>query len=322
MAYKYPPLTTFYSRTAHETQLPFRAFYEEAKARDPRCKDIFDAELRWLSSERAYYNIHPLAASALCKPKMEQGIMADQFVCPHGNDVFVIRLPEDHNIRELISATINDDLIVWQILVADWRRFGGDVHRNEVHFHIALGNRIKPECGNRIVMDCSSSILLKHAIDQHIESLSDKNDAIALRVRGHETEYRTVISNAVILAATLGFIDNPDCDWIQPDVLADLRNRYEQSIDPVERARIVAKSHKRKGEGYTVGTDLFFIGPQGLQGQKDYIPGSGKERQWQHIRRGHIHLHRYGPGRRFVKGMWQNPTLVRPDLPFKPDMAK
>ena len=324
MAYQYPNVVTYYSRFAPEKHKPSVAeFYRQALPKNRHRVDIMNAEQLWLESEKAYYNVHPLVVPHLCPDDMEGGIMASNFVCPHGNVSFVIRFPQDHNIRELLLPTVSESLIVWQILVADWRKVmlnGKPIERlqNKIHFHIALGNRTKVESGNMIVLECSDNVLLKDAIDRHVENLTERDDSITKRLAGHEWEYRKVISNVMTLTAMIGFIHTDNSGLIEPDILAELKSRYENSKSDEERANMVRKSHKRKGKGYIVGSDLFFMGPQGLQDRKDYNEGGGKERTHAHIRRGHIHLHRYGPGRKLVKGMWQDPVLVRPDLPFKP----
>lgn len=124
-----------------------------------------------------------------------------------------------------------------------------------------------------------------------------------------------VACNALRIAVTIGFLANSNSDLVEYDVLAKFRNDFEKGT-PERRAQIIEKSKKRGKNGYNVGNDLMFLGSRGFQNR----PASeltGRELEYAHIRDGHPHAVRYGKGKELVKIMWFQPTVVRPDLPFK-----
>ena len=92
------------------------------------------------------------------------------------------------------------------------------------------------------------------------------------------------------------------------------RDQYERG-DQAKRDQIVARSRRRGKNGYQVGTDIMFLGEKGLRSQGG--SGEGRELSYAHIRSGHPHAVRYGPGKKLVKIAWYRSTTVRPDLPFK-----
>jgi hypothetical protein len=129
------------------------------------------------------------------------------------------------------------------------------------------------------------------------------------------TRRREVLENCLRLIATVGLIaNNPEENLLQYDVLSKDRAAFAKADDE-RREQLIDRARRRGKFGWNVGTNELFVGevPK-WSGYKE--GGSGRERTHAHIRSGHLHAVRCGPGRRNAKIKWFRRTVVRPDLPF------
>lgn len=108
--------------------------------------------------------------------------------------------------------------------------------------------------------------------------------------------------------------NSPQDNLLQFDVLAKDRRTFE-AADEEGQERLISRARRRGKHGWNVGTNEMFV-PDVPQWSTSATGESGHSHSHAHIRTGHLHAVRCGPGRKDVKIKWFRPTVVRPDLPF------
>jgi hypothetical protein len=103
---------------------------------------------------------------------------------------------------------------------------------------------------------------------------------------------------------------------VEHDVIAALRERYDRATVAEERERLAARSRRRGVNGWCIGRGRCLS--LTTRGGDDESEPSGRQLLYQHIRGGHFHTVRCGPGKSKAKVMFYEPTVVRPDLPPPP----
>jgi len=107
---------------------------------------------------------------------------------------------------------------------------------------------------------------------------------------------------------------------LQPDVLSKHLNAFNEMRAKGDTAgckAIVAKARQKGKFGWNVGKPTDRRLPLSQNPSYPRSEGKGGRRIWGSIRCGHWHKYRVGAGRKTVKIMWVNPTVVRPDLPLR-----
>jgi len=267
----------------------------------------------WNASGRPYYNIHPQLVDSLCRCDLST-LPSSYLTMPNDFGAVAIRFAErnehlavsrtDYVRSMLLSRTAKD-------IASDFQEHGElratmEAPPNSIRVRIDFGDR--HPCGGfhywTFELHCSRDVTLGESFEKSIR--------VPL-----EPERQRAAQNCLRLIATVGLIANcPQDDLLAYDVLAKHRSEYASSTDEFQRQRLIDKARRRGKVGWNVGTNELFLGPVEPQGKKPNGQRRGSH-STAHIRAGHLHAVRCGPGRKNVKIKWFRPTVVRPDLPFR-----
>lgn len=298
-----------------------RSFYEERLEQFIRYKMPpwrLNAETAWIPAGRPYYNIHPKLVSKLTRINLEK-IPANLIELPNRLPAVNIRFAQQHpelTIHEGLhtanmlnqSQEVPAGSFAHSLLFADMRADGVDQVYFIIDFDIYqqfAGYDHKQPCYGVFPLHLDGNKSVAEAVEETARSSI-----------GSGPDYVAVAANCLRLAITIGFMANSSSELIEPDVLSKLRNDFDLG-DEGRRNMIVEKSRRKGKIGWNVGNDLMFLGHQPVRGGHS-SEQTGRELDWAHIREGHPRAVRYGPKHQLVKIMWIRPTVVRPDLPFKP----
>lgn len=285
----------------------------------------------WKQEGQPYYNIHPKLAPKLCKVDLSK-IPSPLFQMPHGKNVVNVRFAQQHDEFTMHDRLLTDNVtasgirdrgvvpagafcrgflmidnrkIDWGKAQQDWL---GNNGKGMVLFLIDFGVETK---FNQPVY-CVYGICPEENVSLEQALQRSGRDETNLK----RTSYREMVCNILRLAVTIGFLsDNPAL--CEHDVLSKDRSKFDGGTEE-ERLTIINRAIRRGKNGYNIGNDLMFLGEQPKQSCQS-SEATGRHLQYAHIRAGHPHAYRYGPGKNLVKIKWVAPTTVRDDLPFKMD---
>ncbi|MCC9602893.1 hypothetical protein LOC67_20275 [Stieleria sp. JC731] len=280
-------------------------------------------EYSWLLDGKPYYNIHPNLVSHLCRCNLSK-IPASYLEVPGGFDTALIRLsgpcPEivvdgEEYVRSiLISHSIADvDDSELDALFTNGTPISNVAAKsNEINLRIDLGERGTCD-GMAYIKDWL--VHLPCQPDRNLDEEFSAFETAAPQQIAPGTRRREVLRNCVRMIATVGLIANsPQDNLLQFDVLAKDRQRFEAADEEV-RQSLISRARRRGKHGWNVGTNEMFV-PDLPKRTESSLNDERGQHSHAHIRTGHLHAVRCGPGRKDVKIKWFRPTVVRPDLPF------
>jgi len=292
-----------------------------------RAKRLFRlaAESYWEDAGRPYYKIHPEMVQMLIKTNLDS--IPSQFIETPQNSV-LFRFANDIPIRYTTGGVtmLSDEVInkypvyARSVLFHRHQKTETATNLDEIVIFIDEGfrqkiNGIDRLLCNTIVLTLRDDETIPQAIQRTIES-EEQSEAIMLR------SMRSRLENLFRVIIASGFLANtPEDNLVVPDIINKDKNKY---IDAVEKGdeeaiKVIVERAKRRGHnGWNIGTNEIFMGEMEPWSQKAGQP-TGNELKHSHIRSGHPHAVRYGPGKKKVKIKWFRPTRVRKDLPFKTD---
>lgn len=123
------------------------------------------------------------------------------------------------------------------------------------------------------------------------------------------------VKQIVRLAITCCFLAQDEDPLIVPEVLS--KNAQEARNCSKERLVRLQQIAKAKGRyGWRIGTDDM-LRKSGVNPHSSSTTHEKGELLYSHIRDGHWHKVKYGPGKTLTKVKWYRQTRVRPDLPLK-----
>jgi len=296
-----------------------RKTIEELTKERPHDRD--QLELAWTNDKRPYYNVHPALVSKLCEVNLD-AIPSPLMEVPDNGAVVNIRLAENHpefTYKERMDVKtrgvdwelgyFDKGASVTSVLMASVQNPYNIPGRGETEGFMFLLN------GSTLTSDGRSSVLVLLA--GKVEGMTmEEVFAKTMKMYGDTTpDQRRVMRNVLRLCVTIGFLRNGDDELITPDVLSKDRQRHKTGTD-ADRQAIEDRARRRGKLGWNVGNDAMFLPDSQAPG--GHTPTSqGGELSYAHLRKGHFHAVRFGPGRSKVKLMWFRPTTVRPDKPFK-----
>jgi hypothetical protein len=282
-------------------------------------------EYLWIIAGKPYYNIHPKMAGHLCNCRLDN-LPASYLEVPGGFDAVLIRFAgpspelqvgEGEYVRSILMArsitSLPGDAFVNLIDHGQPPTEFGSI-ADTLTFRIDLGDR--GECDTlSYIRDWVISVRLlpDRNLDQEFATFEDA----APELIAPGTRRREVLENCLRLIATVGLIANsPEENLLQYDVLSKDRAAFAEA-DAERRQQLIDRARRRGKYGWNVGTNELLVG-EVSHCSAARTSGCGREHSHAHIRSGHLHAVRFGPGRELVKIKWFRPTVVRPDLPFAP----
>lgn len=280
-------------------------------------------EYSWLLDGKPYYNIHPKLVSHLCECDLSN-IPANYLEVPGGFDTALIRLSEAS--PELVvdaNEYVRSILVSYSIAELDNTELSSLFSHGTPLSNVRSKSQqitLRIYLGDRETCDGTAVVKLWMT---HLRLLPEKNldeefaafETAAPYKIASGTRRREVLKNCLKVIATVGLIANSTQDnLLQFDVLAKDRQRFESATDEV-RQSLINRARRRGKHGWNVGTNEMFV-PDVPKWTESSKTGQSGQHSHAHIRTGHLHAVRCGPGRKDVKIKWFRPTVVRPDLPF------
>lgn len=283
------------------------------------------AESAWEKIGRPYYKVHPKLVSQLSRTNLDK-IPGEYIEVPFG--VVCVRfadatppIPWSNESQAWWSALKprhKDEAGAWSVLLSRALVPGDD--DTHVLMSVDIGLRgYKQHTGITHILNLPFSFTAGESVGEGIRRCVNE-------VKGDSVKKSHLIDlgqRLMRLVVTVGFLANQnEEDLISPDVLNADEDKLKKAIaagDKQAIERLIDRAKRRRGTvGWNVGTNEMFVDNHAV-GSGHRSEPTGKELRWQHIRTGHPHPVRYGPGRRAVKIKWFRTTRVRPDLPFNPD---
>lgn len=297
-------------------------------------------ESEWMRAGRPYYNIHPMMAAKLGKTNLDK--IPARFIEVPGRFAGInIRFSDDIPIRILPAnqpyhfgqaPELRNTPIGFRSVLFGKFNFDGDelmarfaphmVGQDQFVLVVDEGCRCIPSPSEPVQRMLANTIIFGIKPNETIpEAIQRATDEVAGTIE--EVMFRAMrerLENLFRIIITTGFLsDCPEDMLVIPDVLADDRQKYWTALQKGltdDAARLAARAKRRGKFGWNVGTNEMFVGQRPFQNSRS-DHGTGRELTYSHIREGHPHAVRHGPGKTLVKIKWFRPTRVRPDLPFK-----
>lgn len=273
----------------------FDAFYRVGMVRAMRGGVYLDAEAEiiaeqnWLCAGKPYYKLWPGYAAMLSKSTL--GVPVDAFRVPY--EVFAVHIPASLGL------------------------FVYDFAGRRLELRSMLVSHLVPDRGP---YPCLSIIVDDGERDHSRTTLWLRPDwTIEDCLRHTPSEGTTsdeMMATALRLAVAVSLLAVSVHRCVEHDVIAALRERYDRATTTDERERLAEKSRRRGLNGWCIGRGRCLSLVTRCAGD-DSTP-TGRELTYQHIRDGHFHTIRHGPGKSKAKVMFYEPTVVRPDLPPPP----
>ncbi|NQU21806.1 MAG: hypothetical protein HQ567_11035 [Candidatus Nealsonbacteria bacterium] len=285
-------------------------------------------ECLWERDGKPYYNINPLAVPHLCRARLND-TPASLLEIPAGFHAINIRLAKEHPDLSIEPGKlfVRTMFLAWGMrtfmagetfpdaLAA--KKPQGVPHDRQLALHIDTG-----ELGQSDGVATAKHWVLHMSTDNESTLEAGFQDSIQL-MKTHDferacpgTRLHDVLLNCLRLVATVFLTDCNDEKFFEYDVIAKHRTKFRKA-DDATKAKLIDKARRRGKVGWNFGTNEMFAGS--FSASTSPGPKGKYELQSAHIRAGHLHAVRYGPGKKYVKIQWFRPTVVRPDLGFSED---
>ncbi|HWY33785.1 MAG TPA: hypothetical protein VNX68_04015 [Nitrosopumilaceae archaeon] len=242
------------------------------------------AEICWIRKGKPYYNIHPSIIESTERMKLTD-IPSSFLEVPRHFQSVNIRFPAYHHGHK--------SLLISKFENSFWIFGETGVGRSEVNRRSF--SRIDLE-RNLTLEDCIEESKIHHPNDP----------------------FSVFLHEALRFCALIKFLsDVPDHELLSYDVVSKFKGEFDLESTTSERKKEIIAQSRAKGKiGWNVGVKEYMI----RDCQRLSEPQSDREKyeqQWAHIRTGHLHAVRRGPGKKDVKIMFFRPTVVNKDKPFK-----
>lgn len=307
-------------------------------------------EYSWCAAGKPYYKVHPLMVRKLSKIDLDK-IPVEFVEVPCVSD-------KDDPFRTVCFRFAEDVPIQYTDAHAGVTMvYGKSIEESPIYVRSVLFARVSPNMGqqikNKLPTDWGHVDFFKEdnfifVFDEGFRAKQENIErtlcnSIVIGVRKDETISKAIerginedsilsklsctlkqrLENLFRIIISVGFLANaPEDGLIVLDILNKDKAAYETALKTgdQDRIRVIEERARRRGHnGWNVGTNEIFVGELPLLGGGKTSENGGNELRWSHIRGGHPHAVRFGPGKRKVKIKWFRPTRVRRDLPFKAD---
>lgn len=248
---------------------------------DETSKKTFILECQWLMDGKPYYNFYPEILEPIAKIRL---------------DKISVKLLTTTNEFKVINLRFSiKDSEIESILV-------GRMDEKTIHFII---RRHK-------YPDESILFYISTKTEKTIgEILTDPKS----ETKGADDSQLEAIRQAIRCYVMAKFLtDCPNEDLIAFDVPERFSEEYFQA-DSARKETLKKVSRAYGKNGYNIRN--YIVHPNVGRLTEPQEHGEGKEQAYAHIRTGHLHAVRCGPGKKDVKIMWYVPIVVNKDKPFK-----
>jgi len=273
----------------------------------------FNSELDWYRGKQPYYKVYPDYVELFMKTKLH---VPTKFLRLPFSSI-LIRFPKEntypnasgHPVRTILASEYNSELLIGDPVPGEKRR---------MQIWIDIGEK-ESDFGK---FDLSKTLDGPVYSFCHLIMKDDENDTIEdafYRLPpGYKFESGILITEKFMeyclrIVSAVAFLATGADQLIQPDILTKDQSKYEEA-SPERKKQLVEKSLKRGKHGFTVGKESV-IGKHWLSHSKNI--GTGKALKYSHLRSGHFHVVRYGPGKRLSRVDFFQQIRVKPELPLK-----
>jgi hypothetical protein len=279
-------------------------------------------EYGWQTEGRPYYNIHPQMVRALMKTNLDsipaKMIEIPDFrgLCFRFAEPVPTRVVDNTGFHAVADETLTDLPICARSVL--FSKFSSEESDSFI-VSIDEGFRVEGKgctrmLANVYVLEVKNEETIPEALSRLIGD-SESTQSLMMRLQREQLEnlFRVIIAT--------GFLANtPEDNLVTQDILSKDLPKYTAAIrdNDVNAIKVIEdRARRRKGLGWNVGTSEMVLGEVGRLSGSRGGTGDGNELSYSHLRGGHPHVVRYGPGKTKAKIKWFRPTRVRPDLPFK-----
>jgi hypothetical protein len=274
------------------------------------------SEWHWIDHGRPYFILEPSLIPTFSRCRMDIPVDLIQF--PYGLHSFSVHLPsaqdgnplvidDRHYVKSFLVTRVTESSMAYlqnKLLGPLPLDLGIGKYRNRLFLWVDVGevdaNGLPVYTYRQLVWNESCTV------DEAMNALPDDptiNEGVIVPAEISKQCMRLVLS--------VCFLAGSNDPLVQPDVLAEHRPLLS-TADP-EQIKLLQEKAKKKGKyGWTIGTTApppASIGPR--------LYHEGRELEYAHIRQGHWHTTRYGPGKSLWRVQWYRLTTVRPDLPLR-----
>jgi hypothetical protein len=253
----------------------------------PKNTDIFlAAELAYIKRGRPYYNFHRSMVEPAARIKLDK-IPVSMVDVPRDFQTVNLRFPDDMDYVSLLATkSVDDD--------------------NIIIFFV----RSRTDAADTVIlfsMDCSTTESVEEALVAVVrDGYTDRPLDVPLRE----------LLRCYVVTQFLA--DCPDENLIEYDILSKHRSEWVHAT-PERKLEIIELARQKGKKGWNIGvSSVLLADAPRLSAPKGEVQDPSGELRHSHIRTGHLHCVRCGKNKGDVKIMWYRPTVVRPDLPFKP----
>jgi hypothetical protein len=256
--------------------------------------EFMDAEVAYLKRGRPYYNFHSSMIEPAKRIKLDK-IPAAMIDVPRDFQTVNLRFPDSMEYTSLLVTRRNTMIILY------------------MQSRTALDDKL---------IFCR---LDTHAATASIETyLEEWVDTLPAESAASSTENKTDVLVDTIrdvlrcYVVTQFLADCPDENLIEYDILSKHRGEWVHAT-PERKLEIIELARQKGKKGWNIGvSSVLLADAPRLSAPKGEVQDPSGELRHSHIRTGHLHCVRCGKNKGDVKIMWYRPTVVRPDLPFKP----
>lgn len=292
-------------------------------------------EFQWLKSGKPYYQIWPAVADEFLKTRLD--IKCSFLKTPH--KVFLIKLPILDN--PLLSFKLEDGNIGYIKTINVVHKTGKERYRHLVD------NKSKYADMLDFVKDDNEDIFIEWTLSYYLENQDKgleegtitrtihlKDDStIEEQLEKHiciKDEYlnsgnkipASIIDATIRLLIAVHFLATGSHKVLEYDVLSKHLSAYRALEENNPKRKEYEHKAKIAGKyGWNIGYGRAERGlklPAGVSYEEAVRNSGSRELLYQHTRGGHWHTVRVGQGKKDIKILWYEETLVRPDLPPAP----
>lgn len=245
---------------------------------------ILSTEVEWLLLNKPYYNIHSNIVNPAKRMKLDK-IPCNFLDMPANLPAVVLNFEEGSLIRNIFVF-----------------KYGKELNEPGLFFLVKISDINALTCG--LKLDATESI------EDNLSDLFARSNQ-QLSAQNLDT-----CREAIRYFALAYFLSNcPNEELLSFDIANKYKSEWSKASSS-RREEIIRMSKKKGKNGWNVGVNSLII-PDSPRLSTSTDPKHKYEQQYAHIRTGHIHCVRFGPGRKDVKIMWFRPTIVNKEKPFK-----
>ena len=268
---------------------------------------VFPMEDIWYKCGMPYYNVWPGVIDTLIKTRLDikAGLLRFSHLC------FSIRLPKTE--EPILSFDHQGEkAIIEEIMILGF-------YRTEEQVNLSIKVSYKSEKSN-----CPGTFInvVQLGVNKTIESGLCLKGFIDKDINNQDYVVPDCIVDACArLSIAVIFLSTGSHKILEYDVLAKHLEVYRKEQNKNKKRHYEHQAQSKGKHGWNVGSGRGDRGlklPSGVSYEQACKEAGGRELLYQHVRGGHWHTVRYGEGRKDIKVVWFEETVVRKDLLPKP----